>query len=234
MPEACGEDGTGLFNWLISVDKSKGTITTGGAPTSPDPVVTGFCYVNSMLSGKMVGPVTLPATFKGNTFSTKPYAKTLNIPIFVVDSPAIILPIDGASFQNVTVSEDGNCIGSINPNSVTGSGTACSDMNTLGVSSCSRWHAAGSLGGYITLANADTVAITSAGNETLCAFLAPPEDKTGTPPHCNAAGLQAGNYCSNPPGPATSSCHDSVWLAAEFAASAVIINDGKGNSVCGG
>ena len=35
-----------------------------------------------MLSGKMVAPVTLPATFKGNTFSTMPYEKTLNIPIF--------------------------------------------------------------------------------------------------------------------------------------------------------
>jgi hypothetical protein len=189
-----------------------------------------------MIGNTMVSPVTLPATFKGNTFSTTPYAKTLSIPIFVAGGGSpIILPINNAAFQNVTISEDGNCIGSINPDSVTGSGTACSDQNFLGPQSCSRWHAAGSLGGYITLKNADTVAITSAGNESLCAFLAPSDGKAMTTPvHCNATGLNAGNYCSSPPGPATSSCHDSVWLAAEFAASAVKITDGTGNSVCGG
>ena len=44
--------------------------------------------------------------------------------------------------------------------------------------------------------------------------------------------IDKGNYCStsNPPGPG--GCQDSYWLAATFAASAVIINDGAGVPDC--
>ena len=45
------------------------------------------------------------------------------------------------------------------------------------------------------------------------------------PVDANGNVTDKGDYCSSPPGPATSTCADSFWLAATFAASAVNIND---------
>jgi len=233
---ACGENGTGLFNWLLSVDKTKGTITTGGAPPSADPFTTGYCFINGMVNGTMIGPSTVAAKFTGNTFSTTPTASTLNIPIFLPGTmlkEVVILPIEQASFNDVTISEDGNCIGSVNNNSIVPSSAGpCTDPLPLGQESCSRWHSAGTLGGYIELEKADGVVVAALGGESLCVLLTNDRD-TENPPKCTAAGKTAGNYCSKTN--SATGCTDSVWLSAQFAASAVNLQSSDaGVPVCHG
>jgi hypothetical protein len=229
-PTACGENGQGLFNWLISVDTVNKTVTTGGAPQSTDPFGVGYCFFNQTIGSNHVGPVTTTATFTGNnTFTTAPLKETLNIPIFQKANnytDVVILPISGAYFNDVTVSNDGNCIGAVNNNSLTPD--TCVDSNPRGADSCSRWHTAGSLDGYITLANADMVPIALLNGESLCVLLLGLQGMTT----CGEAvtkpgGMGGGNYCST-----GGSCTDSFWLSADFAASAVTVNEDAGISVC--
>ncbi len=229
LPEAggapCGEDGTGLFNWLMQVDKEAGTMLTGGAPPSADPFDTGYCFLRANILGQPIAPVTVPVEFTpgSNTFSTKVLTGTASIPIFVTASnlsSVVILPISGISLSDVTMSDDGNCIGAVNNNaSMPGSNGQCADPAAFGPTSCARWHSAGALSGYITLAAADDISIALLG-ESLCVLLT--GDK-GANDRCTEAGLHMGDYCAGPDGGLGKACSsgDSMWLSAQFAASAV-------------
>ena len=226
---ACGESGNGLFNWLITVDAIHGTVKTGGAPPSTDPFGLGYCYLNGTVANKPVGPITSTATFSGNTFSTPSFPGKLNIPIFLAPSGVVVLPITAGSLEKVTVSPDGNCIGSLNVNADTK--TSCNaPLAVSGADSCSRWHSDGALEGYITLDDADTVIITTF-NVSLCSFLTGTADGQ-TLSHCTTAGKKMGDYCSDTKKACTGG--DSFWLSATFAASAVNVTEGKGVSLCNG
>ena len=234
-PDAgCNEQGSGLFNWLISVDKTKGQITTGGAPASTDPFKLGYCFVNGTVVTTKITPSTLKATFTGNKFSTEVTPK-LNIPIFLAPSGQVILPISGATLKDVAVSPDGNCIGAMNQASLIAPG--CVDNAASGASSCSQWHSAGTLGGYITLADADTVLVQLL-SESLCVLLTHMGDGAAPVQHCVPAALHTGNYCSGSGGTLGKACTggDSYWLSAQFAASAVKIYAGSSSSpaICNG
>ncbi len=229
----CGETGKGTFNWLLSVDKTGNTIKSGGAPPTTDPFSLGYCYVNHMAdTGQLIAPVTGPITFTGSTFTTMPFSGVLNVPIFLGTTGLldmngnltnlVILPIRNGVLKDVTISPDSNCIGSLNVNAFTNA--ACMDDP----STCSKWNTAGSIGGYITLADADNVNV-SLLNESLCVLL------TGTTKDpmtnkCQASALTKGDYCSTTQMPG--GCNDSSWLAATFAASAVVINDGSMDPIC--
>jgi len=232
----CGENGTGYFNWLLSVDKANGKVTTGGAPPSTDPFSLGYCYLNGTVEGTKVAPVSVNATFTGNSFTTDTLTTTLNIPIFLVGTPpgAVILPIRGVSMHDVTISTDGNCIGAVNnlASIPPSPGAACSDPVPAGTDSCSRWHSAGAFGGYITLSDADGVLV-QALNESLCVLLLGAGESDGqSPAHCKSGYGSMGNYDSKTNQPATAG--DSFWLSAQFAASAVNIAPKTSNSLCNG
>jgi hypothetical protein len=163
--------------------------------------------------------VSVKIEMNGNTFrSTEPV--DINIPIFLSEelSSAIILPIRDARIEDVTLSPDGNCVGSFNAAALDPS---CAEDRDL----CPKWRTAGALGGYITLEQADTVKIRDLNDKSLCAFLA---SEQGSVCARDASGnIQfRGDYCSKDKQPG--SCQNSVWLAATFAASAVKIFDGKG------
>jgi hypothetical protein len=223
LKDECGEDGKGLFNWLIQIDKSTNTMITGGAPPAHDPLGQGFCFASFQLGGTTIQSVSSKIEFTGeNTFRSTDKV-VLNIPIFLSDalSSAIILPLRDARLENVTMSSDGrgtNCIGSFNPTALD---STCSEDRAL----CPRWQTAGALGGYITLEDADGVKIADLANKSLCAFLASDPGLT-----CNrdAQGkiIYQGDYCSTTTSPG--GCLDSVWLSATFAASAAPIFDGHG------
>jgi hypothetical protein len=216
---ACAEGGKGLFTWILRVDKKAGTLVTGGAPPSADPFGQGFCFANFEIGGTHVAPISAKIELTGNTFKTVE-KQSVNIPIFLSEqlSSAIILPIRDARIENVTFSEDGNCIGSFNAAALDPS---CTEDRSL----CSKWATAGSLGGFITLEEADAVKIRDLNNKSLCAFLA---SDSGLVCARDGAGKIAfkGDYCSTDKTPG--SCQDSVWLAATFAASAAKIFDGQG------
>jgi hypothetical protein len=230
----CGEDGMGTFNWLISVDQKTSTVTTGGAPASSDPFNVGYCYVNGNVNGTPIAPVTLSATFTGSTFSTAPKTGVLQIPIFVAGGGAVILPIYGGAFHDVDVSNGGQCIGQINNGSISVNNKGvCVDPRPAGVSSCSRWHAGGTLGGYIPLAVADKVPVVSLGNESLCVLLTGQQAAGSSPPTCPMSAYNTGDYDSKTGQASPSNTGDSFWLSAQFAASAVKVVDG-GVPVCSG
>jgi hypothetical protein len=213
----CAEQGKGLFTWLMQVDRKNNTLTTGGAPPPDDPFGMGFCFARFDLGATKIAPITTKVAFEGDTFHSLEPQK-LGIPIFIdqrIES-VIVLPITDVKVEGVTISDDGNCIGHLN--------TLALDQNCMDDSLCEKWQTAGSLGGYITLEEADAVKIAVLNNKSLCAFL------SGEIESCSRDGsgkiTYQGDFCSKDKQPG--SCADSVWLAATFAASAAKIFDGAG------
>jgi hypothetical protein len=221
----CGETGTGTFNWLLRVDRTKSTLTTGGAPSSPDPFGAGFCFMDKMVGATRVQPVTdVKLTFHGDAWSSAVIPK-LVIPIFRQSGDAILLPLTDVSFGEVTIGANGNCIGAFNETALAAD---CSDDPTQ----CAKWKTAGGIAGFITLEEADAVDVPDL-QESLCVLLT--KTDKGPDGKCVRQGgaIQGkGDYCA-----ATRKacdCQDSFWLAATFAASAVTINDGASVPECSG
>src|SRR5207344_1631545 len=80
---SCGDKGTGAFSWIMRVDPTANTIITGGAPPSPDPRNTGYCFYNYTIGGIPVSPAQSPITFDdAGAFSTSAIT-LLNVPIFL-------------------------------------------------------------------------------------------------------------------------------------------------------
>jgi hypothetical protein len=139
--------------------------------------------------------------------------------------------------MGVTLSPDGNCIGSYNPIGA-GAPTAgsnpptCNDNND---SECVRWKTAGSLGGFITLKEAEGVNVKTLG-KTLCVLLTKGLSTTPDGKNCatNPDGsiVAKGDFCSTTDSPG--GCQDSYWLAATFAASAAKISSGASVPQCNG
>jgi hypothetical protein len=129
----------------------------------------------------------------------------------------VLLPISEVRVENVTIDGD-DCIGRLD--------TSALDSNCYdNKEDCLKWVGGGSLGGYITLEDADTVHIRELNQKTLCAFLSGESDLTcGRDPGGKI--LYHGDYCSKDH--SAGSCADSVWLSATFAAAAVKIFDGTG------
>lgn len=231
----CGDNGTGAFNWLLRVDPTGDTITTGGAPPSPDPFTTGYCFYRHLLGSLDVEPAQTGITFDdaGSTFSTSAIS-LLNVPVFLSpDAGAadpknvIILPLRNAVLKNATLSASDNCIGQFNQK-------ALSSTCAVDLSSCSKWDTAGSLGAAMTLEDADKVPLTVLP-VTLCVLLtgttADPNTH-GCPRDGNGNIIAKGDYCSTTN--SAGGCQDSFWLSATFAASAVTINDGSAEPTCQG
>ena len=212
--KSCGERGKGLFTWLLQVDRKKSTLVTGGAPPPTDAIGQGYCFARFDVGPTNIVPITSKIEFTGDTFRLTERQK-VKIPIFTDTGSVIILPITDLQVESVAISDDGDCIGKLNP--------AALDSNCADGADCSKWKTAGAIAGYITLAEADDVFIDLLG-KSLCAFF------SGDPVKCarNPAGkiVFPGDFCSTDK--QAGSCADSMWLAATFAAAAVKIFDGNG------
>ncbi|MDB5217208.1 MAG: hypothetical protein JWO86_5135 [Myxococcaceae bacterium] len=215
--KTCGEQGKGLFTWLLQVDRKNNTLTTGGAPPPTDAIGQGFCFARFDLGTTKIAPITTKVAFEGDTFHSLEPQK-LGIPIFVDQTlnSVIILPITDVKVEGVTISDEGQCIGHLNPLAL--------DSNCMDNSLCAKWQTSGSLGGYITLEEADAVKIAILNGKSLCAFLSGEIDTCARDPGGKI--LYQGDFCSKDKTPG--SCADSMWLAATFAASAAKIFDGQG------
>ncbi len=227
----CGEVGKGTFSWLLRIDKAAKTLTTGGAPPSTDPFNAGYCFYNHTVN---VGgtPIAVKQVTVGldpsstDTVFTSLSIPKLFVPIFLdaTGSSVIILPLSNPVIKNLTVSDNGNCVGSLNTVALA---KDCTDV----FSDCSKWHTAGSLGGYMSLEEADTVFIKEL-NQSLCVVLtqAAPLTKCARDPAGKVSAK--GDFCSTTGKPG--GCQDSFWLSATFAASAIKINDGSTTATCQG
>jgi hypothetical protein len=236
LAKQCGEGGFGAFNWLVRVDTTAMKVTTGGAPPAADPFGKGYCFVDELIDCAMVAPQTSPLTKNSDgTLDTAPIPK-LNVPIYVNGdvNNVVVLPISHGQLKGVTISKDGNCIGSYNPNGATPSGMG--DNTCIDNGGCERWFTAGSLAGYITLDEADNVPVALLAGVSLCVVLTGSAMTTDGGKNCsrdmNGNILAKGDYCSTTN--SAGGCGDSFWLAATFAASAVKINDGTGVFQCSG
>jgi hypothetical protein len=236
LKNLCGEGGDGSFSWLVHFDVAAKLVTTGGAPPTSDPFNVGYCFVNEQIAGLEVKPVTVGVTQASDGTWTSEKIPKLYVPIYVhgMASDVVVLPLTDATVERVTLSPDGNCIGSYNPTGATPAdvGAACFDTDPSG---CVRWRTAGALGGFITLEEADKVYIQDL-SKSLCVLLTKgvSEDPTGQYCGRDSAGklTVTGDFCSTKDAPG--GCADSYWLAATFAASAVKINDGSQDSACNG
>ena len=232
LASQCGEDGTGLFSWLLRFDMTGMKLTTGGSPPPTDPFGTGYCFVDTKIGALMVAPVTVALTKNADgTYDSAPIPK-LNVPIYVKGMAPVVLPISQGRLKSVAISTDGNCIGSYNPKGVQAEKfMVCADNG-----GCARWFTAGSLGGYITLDEADNVPISILGGSSLCTLLTNNFADTDGGKNCARDGsgkiIAKGDFCSTTD--MAGGCADSFWLAAAFAASAVKINDGTGVPDCSG
>lgn len=230
----CGDKADGTFSWLLRVDKTANTLLTGGAPPSADPFAA-YCFYRGKVNGLDVKPVSVGITFNGNTFQTADAGlQQLNIPIFILGNPVpVILPVRGAKINAATIGPD-DCIGKFQKDSLDGT---CLEIDPA---TCPKWRPAGSLGGYITLEDADKVDIRET-SKTLCAQLTgdmggPKVDIGGGVmiAHCSRDGAMKltakGDFCEATK--TAGGCQDAFWLAATFAASAAKIDDPGTNPMC--
>jgi hypothetical protein len=243
LDNQCGEPGTGTFNWLIQLDTANNKVTTGCAPPAKDPFGAGYCFVNATIEGLHVGPVTVDITTNADGSYNSAVIDKLYVPIFVAASSAgastapsvIVLPLSKAAVHNVSLSADRNCIGHYNSNAVTPTGSTCVDTDDT---TCVRWTTAASLGGFITLDDADSVDVPQLA-ESLCVLLASNAMVDTSDPnekHCQkgATGhvMATGDFCSTTDAPG--GCGDSYWLSATFAASAAKISATPNDPACSG
>jgi hypothetical protein len=157
-------------------------------------------------------------------------AADVSLPVFLNGdiNNVITFPITHAQVHAFTTSAGGQCIGKLNTHALTAD---CSDD----ANNCEKWETAGTIGGAITLEQADSVIVVDAG-ESLCVILTQATGVVGSDSykHCARDGSNKitapGDYCSTTN--AAGGCADSYWFAATFAASAVTINDGTGVPEC--
>lgn len=216
---SCGERGKGLFTWLLRLDRASQTLLTGGAPPPNDAFGEGYCFARFELNGREVSPITTQVAFEGDTFRSTE-ALNVRIPIFLTQEieSVVVLPLSGVFLQDVTISDEGDCIGAFRAEALD---SQCYEDKAL----CPKWTTGGALGGYITLEDAEEVKIRELSGKSLCTFLS---GESTTTCARDGAGQIAfkGDYCSTSKSPG--GCGDSVWLAATFAASATKIFDGEG------
>jgi hypothetical protein len=225
----CNENGTATFNWLLQFDTTAGTLKTGGAKPVADPATMGYAFDNEMLSGKQIAPITVMAKPDAMGNFSVSMGMPLNVPIFLdpAGMSAVVLPLQQSRLKMGTLSSKNNCIGSYNAKGLDPTANCMPDgTHPLFI-------AGGSLDGFITLEDADTVVV-KAINETLCVLLsnnAPMYGTTGTggvtvckrdPTTMKI--LYQGGWCSMTNAAAANGCADAEQLTANFAASSVKIN----------
>lgn len=215
------------FSWLMQLDRTKNTLTTGGArksadhknfaflagekvdPSTLDALCPGFGQAGA--AAVPLDPMTVAVTWSGNTFSTQ-MVPQINIPIFDTDvatNPPVILPLKEAFMKNVTISSDKNCIGAWDKDYFCGSSQG--------------WTTDGVLVGKITSDDADKVPIKKVGCQSLCALLVNDSSKTDDTGHCKKGAdgkviTGIGDACVGGTG-----CNNAFALSATFGAYGVTV-----------
>lgn len=164
----CAQRGTGQFGVLLEVDETARTLKVGGSlpqALSGDPKLDGTCFgtFHDDASGIDVAPVTSPYTVEGDRLVAK-FDKVV-LPIFLSNTrdDYVLLPLHQVTIK-ATLSADKNCIGSFDASQLSTSNNCAPAEGGF------AWQSGGSLEGYITVAEAETVDIVSLA-QTLCVVL---------------------------------------------------------------
>lgn len=221
--DKCNLSGGGTFSWLLQFDTATSMLKTGGAKPTDDPFG-GYCFVTETLGGKDIKAVSVSSGLMGGAFSAE--VGDVTVPIFL-DAGAsmfVLLPLKAAKLTG-TLSGDNNCVGAYNAaNLDPGNNCLAEPPDTL------QFINAGTLEGYITLEDADTVIVDSL-KQSLCVLLSGNAAMYGdgaTPNLCkrdvDGKIEYKGDWCASTNGAADAACADSAKLGADFAASAVKIS----------
>lgn len=222
---ACNVNGAATTNWLLQLDTSAGTLTTGGAKPVADPTA-GYTFVNETLmqGGQtfQLQPTTEPAMIPGDGTFFAEMGANLMLPLYLdaAATQVLLLPMHLLTFSG-HLSADHDCVGRYNAagldpaNSCQGDATHPTFVEDA------------SIHGYISLEDADVVTVGPL-NQSLCVVLsgdAAAYGDGGSPAHCKRTGgsiVFTGDWCSttNTPG----GCADALELAGNFAASGVAIH----------
>lgn len=221
--DKCNLTGGGTFSWLLSFDTAGGMVKTGGAKPVDDPFG-GYCFVNETLGGKDIKAVSVASGLSGGAFSAE--VGDVTVPIFLdaAASMFVLLPLKAGKLTG-TLSADNNCIGAYNAaNLDPGNNCLAEPPDTL------QFVNAGTLDGYITLEDADTVVVDSL-KQSLCVLLSGNAAMYGdgmSPNKCKRDAMGViefkGDWCAATNAAADGMCSDSAKLGAEFAASAVKVS----------
>jgi hypothetical protein len=222
---SCNLNGGGTFSWLLQFDTAAGTLKTGGATPADDPTK-GYTFVDKMVNGFQISPFTAMAPIgKDGTFAiTKGQDVTVPVYLDLKASAVVLLPLKAAKLSG-KVSTDNNCIGEYNSKGLDPAGSCVDDATTpLFIGADGKANSDGTLDGYITLEQADTVIVDAVG-QSLCVILSGDAATYGngaTPALCKRDAAMKitfqGDWCD-----ATNdnTCKDSARLTANFSASGV-------------
>ena len=226
LPE-CNLAGGGTFSWLLQFDTKTGKLKAGGAKPTKTPA-DGYSFVDETVMGFKIAPFETDAPITGGKFAMATGAD-LTVPIYI-DAEAtqvVLLPLHSAKLSG-TISADNNCIGKYNSKGLQpGDNCAATKDIPAYVGADGKADSDGTLDGFITLEEADTVEV-DAIKQSLCVILSGDAAQFGDgamPAKCkrDAGGkiVFQGDWCaaSN-----DAACKDAVKLQAKFAASAVKLN----------
>jgi hypothetical protein len=226
LPE-CNLAGGGTFSWLLQFDTATGKLKAGGAKPTKTPAG-GYSFVDETIAGFKITPFETDAPVKEGKFAMATGAD-LTVPIYI-DAEAtqvVLLPLHSAKLSG-TISANNNCIGQYNSKGLQPGDncTATKDIPAY-IGADGKSDSDGTLDGYITLEEADTVLV-DAIKQSLCVILSGDATQYGDgamPTKCkrDAGGKITfqGDWCaaSN-----DATCKDAVKLKANFAASSVKVN----------
>jgi hypothetical protein len=217
----CNLTGDGTFSWLLQFDTAGGKLKTGGAKPVADPTA-GYCFVNEMLGGITVAPLTVDATPDADGKFSVMVGGDVVVPIFLAAdaSSYVLLPLKNAKILNATVSADLNCMGKYNSDKLLPE-DSCEPAGDV-----QRFTDAATLDGHITLEDADGVIVSSLG-QSLCVLLTGDAGDGGSPKKCSRDPatqeiIAKGDWCSATD--VADDCQDAFKLGATFAASAVKVS----------
>lgn len=229
MPD-CYLSGLGTFSWLLELDLTAGKLRTGGA--KPGDPTDGYCFdsgvVDTGSADFSVAPVeTTLAIDSAGKFTVA--FDALNVPIYndSKGDSAILLPLHKVELADVTLSKDRNCIGTHNGENLRTANRCLRETDIP------AFNSAGTLTGYITLEEADTVTVTEL-KQTFCVLLGGfgngDEVGDGAKPltRCKREGGKitlTGDWCSTTNSAATAECADAVRLEGTIAGNGVKLRD---------
>ncbi|MFT3774380.1 MAG: hypothetical protein QM820_54165 [Minicystis sp.] len=220
---ACNLDGTGTASWLLRFDTDAGTLKIGGARPVVDPTK-GYAFVDEVIRGQHVRPAKLDvAVAADGSFATEA-PRDLLLPIFLdTYGKAIVFPLRAARLGAGALSVSHGCIGRYDAAGLDPANACLPDDDQR------AFVPGASIEGILVLEDADRAVIDSSAL-SLCARLAGADpalvttDAAGVTVCRRDAGgriLLLGNACSI----AGEGCADAVAVRADFAASAVRIEE---------
>jgi hypothetical protein len=223
----CNLLGTGTFSWLLQFDTTTGKLTAGGAKPAADPTL-GYSFVKEKIGAFDIAPLVTDAPIKEGKFAMAMGAD-VTVPIYldVKATSVVLLPLHAAKLAG-TISSDNNCIGKYNSKGLQPGDNCASTKDVPAfIGADGKSDSDGTLEGYITLEEADTVII-SALNQSLCVVLSGDTVQFGDGgmpiTKCKRDGASKimfqGDLCSTAGG----TCKDAVQLKANFSASSVKAN----------